>query len=103
MLAKPRRCQQFPFPPDYAHRCIHRSWHDTDRSNGVLGTDGFRDHGRLVGRDDSNADLSAYIVCDLVQRNRKTVRPFFDSGIKFETRKPLFQGPPYGPRQVNWC
>ena len=60
---------------------IHRPRHDTDRTDGVLGTNGLRDHGRLVGRDDSNADLPAYIVCCLVQGRGKIVAFILDSGI----------------------
>jgi hypothetical protein len=45
------------------------------------GANGHRDHGRLIGRDDSNADLSTYIVCGLVRKSRKIVRSFFDSRI----------------------
>ena len=70
-LGSRRRCQQLPLPPDHADRRVHRSRHDTDRSDGVLGANGLCDHGRLVGCDDSDADLSAHLVCCLVQRNRR--------------------------------
>ena len=57
-----RRCQQLSFPSDYANGCIHRSRQDTDRSDGVLGSNGLCDHGRFIGRDDSNAGLPTLYV-----------------------------------------
>ena len=84
-LGSCRRCQQLPFPPDYANGRVHRSRHDTDRSDGVLGANGLCDHGRLVGRDDPDADLSAHIVCCLVQGDRRIVRSFVGSGYSQHT------------------
>ena len=80
-LGSRHRCQQLPFPPDHANRCVHRSRHDTDRSDGVLGANGLCDHGRLVGCDNSDADLSADIVCYLVQGSRRILSAFVESGI----------------------
>ncbi len=69
-------CQQLALPPHHADGRIYRSRHDTDCSDGILGADGLRDHGRLVGRNDPDADLSADFVCRLVQGNGANIRSF---------------------------
>ena len=88
-LGSRHRCQQFPFPSDHADGRIDRTRHDPDRSDGVLGTHGLRDHGRLVGCNDSDADLSAHIVRRLVQRKRTVGGPFRPHGSGYRARSPV--------------
>src|SRR5208282_3339277 len=60
------RGERLPLSPDHADGNIHGSRVDTDRGNDILGPDGHRRHGRFAGRDGSDPDLSAGIVCRLV-------------------------------------
>ena len=68
-LGRCDRCQQLPFSADHVDGRIDCSRDDSNRADGVLGTDGIRDHGRPAGRDRSDAGLPADAVCRLVRRD----------------------------------
>ena len=65
--ASRNRREQLPLPTDHADGCIHGTWHDSNRPDGVLGTYGVCDYGRIAGRNDFNVDLLADPLCDLVR------------------------------------
>jgi multidrug efflux pump subunit AcrB len=61
-----RRSNAVALSPDHADGDLHRAGIHPDRTDGVLGADGFRDHGRPVRGDDPDADRSARTLRDLV-------------------------------------
>ena len=73
-LAGYYRREQYPLPPNHADRNLDGSRDDSNRPDGVLGTDGLRDYGRIAGWNNSHTGLFAGALCDLVWRKRKFVR-----------------------------
>ena len=69
-------CQQLPFSADHVDGRIDCPWDDSDRADGVLGTDGIRDHGRPAGCDGPYAGLPADTLCGLVRVEKQQSRPF---------------------------
>ena len=61
-LGRCGRGDAFPLPPDHADRDLDRAGPDPDRADRVLGTDGFRHHGRLVRRHHADAAGAAGVL-----------------------------------------
>jgi multidrug efflux pump subunit AcrB len=67
---RPLDAGQHPLPADHADSDFNGSRHDPDRTDGFLGTDGLRDHGRPPGWDNSDVGVLADVVRDLVRGKR---------------------------------
>jgi multidrug efflux pump subunit AcrB len=67
-LGRGDRSGDVPLPSDHADRDLDGAWHDTDRADDILGSDGLRDHGRLAGRDGLDAHLPARALRGVVSR-----------------------------------
>ena len=65
------RCKQRTPPSDRPDRHFHGSWHDSDRANSVLGSNGRFDHGWTSGCDAAHADRLANGLCGHVRNKTK--------------------------------